>query len=262
MFLIFIYFVLTDMASECCLSLTKYFLFLFNLTFFFLGSLLLSMGLWILLSENANLIPPPPYLSVALFSYLLIVSGSVTMSLGFLGCLGSLKTVKCLLATYFILLTVLLAAQIVGAVLFYTQKTELAGSLKDHTLQIIYSVKRNDSSLKSFECTLDYIQKETKCCGWDGKEDWGDSIPCSCYDKGNATYEIKDQKCSTNCTFSNYTYGIYSQGCSENIKKWLDENLLIILVIILAISVVEICGMILSMCQYKEGSVDYNTVLH
>lgn len=44
-------------------------------------------------------VPSPPYISISLFSYLLIVSGSVTMSLGFLGCLGSLKTVKCLLAT-------------------------------------------------------------------------------------------------------------------------------------------------------------------
>lgn len=44
-------------------------------------------------------VPSPPYISISLFSYLLIVSGSVTMSLGFFGCLGSLKTVKCLLAT-------------------------------------------------------------------------------------------------------------------------------------------------------------------
>uniref|UniRef100_A0A671NL04 CD37 molecule n=1 Tax=Sinocyclocheilus anshuiensis TaxID=1608454 RepID=A0A671NL04_9TELE len=189
------------MASECCLSLTKYFLFLFNLIFF--------------------VMPSPPYISISLFSYLLIVSGSVTMSLGFLGCLGSLKTVKCLLATYFILLTVLLAAQIVGSAV-------------------------PPSYLKQ-DITSTITSPQAKCCGWDGKEDWGDSIPCSCYDKGNATvnatYEIKDQKCFkcfSNGTLSNYTCGIYNQGCSENIKEWLDENLLIIFVIILAISVVEV----------------------
>uniref|UniRef100_A0A673MNZ8 Tetraspanin n=1 Tax=Sinocyclocheilus rhinocerous TaxID=307959 RepID=A0A673MNZ8_9TELE len=204
------------MASECCLSLTKYFLFLFNLIFF--------------------VMPSPPYISISLFSYLLIVSGSVTMSLGFLGCLGSLKTVKCLLATYFILLTVLLAAQIVGGVLFYTQKTEVTQQTLIVTLE----------SLKQ-DITSTITSPQAKCCGWDGKEDWGDSIPCSCYDKGNATvnatYEIKDQKCFkcfSNGTLSNYTCGIYNQGCSENIKEWLDENLLIIFVIILSISVVEV----------------------
>uniref|UniRef100_A0A672RZE9 Tetraspanin n=1 Tax=Sinocyclocheilus grahami TaxID=75366 RepID=A0A672RZE9_SINGR len=195
-----------------------------------LGSLLLSMGLWILLSENRIFIPSPPYISISLFSYFLIISGSVTMSLGFLGCLGSLKTVKCLLATYFILLTVLLAAQIVGC----AYKLTLTGTLR---------------SLKQ-DITSTIISPQAKCCGWHGTEDWEDSIPCSCYNIGNATVNL--------CLFSLSL----SKGCSENIKEWLDENLLIILVVILAISVVEICGMILSMCLYKEGSVDYNTILH
>ncbi|XP_073685080.1 leukocyte antigen CD37 [Garra rufa] len=238
------------MATECCLSLTKYFLFLFNLTFFLLGSLLLSMGLWILLSESKffSKFPPPPYISVSLFSYMLIVSGSLTMALGFLGCLGSLKTVKCLLGTYFILLSVLLAAQIVGGVLFYTQKTELAGSLKEHTIQLIQSFGKNDSSFQSFEETLDYIQQENKCCGWEGEHNWKGSKPCSCYNTSNATvnatYEIQYPKsscpkCYPNGINSSHTCEIYTQGCSKTIIKWLDENLLIIFVVILAISVVE-----------------------
>lgn len=256
------------MASECCLSLTKYFLFLFNLIFFLLGSLLLSMGLWILLSEDEMFkifkVPPPPYISIHLLSYLLIISGSVTMSLGFLGCLGSLKTVKCLLATYFILLTILLAAQIVGAVLFYTQKTELAASLQDQTVKLIKSFGQNNSNFKTFETTLLDIQKKAKCCGWNGKHDWGESIPCSCYVNAtvNATYEIKDPKCFTCSSNSSCSDGIYYEGCGEKIKTWLDENLLLILVFILAICVVEICGMILSMCLYKEGSVEYNTIFY
>ncbi|XP_050981041.1 LOW QUALITY PROTEIN: leukocyte antigen CD37 [Labeo rohita] len=249
------------MASECCLSLTKYFLFLFNLIFFLLGSLLLSMGLWILLSEDTIFMPSPPYISIHLFSYILIVSGSVTMSLGFLGCLGSLKTVKCLLGTYFILLTVLLAAQIVGGVLLYTQKTEWTGSLENHLMK---SFGHNDSSLQNLKKTLDYIQEEAKCCGWEGKTDWKDSIPCSCYDKGNATAnEIQKSNFSCPvCPSSNQTCVTHEQGCSEIIKAWLENNIFIIFVVILAISLTEICGMILSMCLYREGSVNYNTVLY
>uniref|UniRef100_A0A671PUW8 CD37 molecule n=1 Tax=Sinocyclocheilus anshuiensis TaxID=1608454 RepID=A0A671PUW8_9TELE len=152
-----------------------------------------------------SMLPSPPYISISLFSYFLIISGSVTMSLGFLGCLGSLKTVKCLLATYFILLTVLLAAQIVVPPSLLT----LTGTLR---------------------------------------KDWEESIPCSCYNIGNATvnatYEIQDpNKCNTcfpDDILSNHTCGVYKQGCSENIKEWLDENLLMILVVILAISVVEV----------------------
>lgn len=253
------------MASECCLSFTKYFLFLFNLIFFLLGSLLLSLGLWIKFSETSILVQESlSYISISLFSYLLIVSGSVTMALGFLGCLGSLKTFKCLLTIYFILLTVLLAAQIVGAVLFYTQKTELVGSLKE----IIKSFEKNDSSLQGFKQTLELIQKEAKCCGWDGKTDWEGSIPCSCLYNAtvNVTCETQAPKCHTfvsDVFILNHTScRIYEKGCSSHIKKWLEENLLLILVVILAISLVEICGMILSMFLYKQGSVDYNIVFN
>ncbi|XP_051959025.1 leukocyte antigen CD37 [Xyrauchen texanus] len=260
------------MASECCLSLTKYFLFLFNLIFFLLGSLLLSLGLWIQFSETSFFIPSPPYISSSLYSCLLIISGSVTMTLGFMGCLGSLKTAKCLLAIYFILLTVLLAAQIVGGVLLYTQKTELDGSLRQHTLDLIQSFGKNDSSLQGFEKTLEYIQWETKCCGWDGKENWEQRglIPCSCYYTVNATVNVTYENqaleacspCPANVSFSNHTCSIHKKGCSDGIKKWLDENLIFILVAILAIAVVEICGMALSMCLYKETAVDYNTIFH
>ncbi|KAG1954879.1 CD82 antigen [Pimephales promelas] len=240
------------MASECCLSLTKYFLFLFNLIFFLLGSLLLSLGLWITFSETSIFTSHLPYLSMSLFSYLLIASGSATMALGFLGCLGSLKTVKCLLATYFILLSVLLTAQIMGGVLVYTQKTEFGSLLKDRTLELIKSLTRNDSreySLEAFNQTLHYIQKEIKCCGWDGEGDWGNYIPCSCVYTVNATVNATDetqattlcQKCSTNVTISNHTScRIHKKGCGDDIIKWLEANLLLILVVILAISLVEV----------------------
>ncbi|XDV44367.1 hypothetical protein PO909_012660 [Leuciscus waleckii] len=252
------------MASEFCLSLTKYFLFLFNLVFFLLGSLLLSLGLWVKFT-GASIFIPSPYMSTSLFSYLLIISGSVTIGLGFIGCLGSLKTVRCLLAIYFILLTVLLAAQIVGGVLFYTQKAEMLGSLGVHTLKLIESFGRNESNLQDFK---DNLQVEKKCCGWMGKGDWGTVIPCSCFDTGNATvnstYSEPSQLCHPclpEVSISNHTCRIYKQGCKNHITKWLDENLLLILGVILAISLVEICGMFLSMSLYKQDSVDYNIVL-
>ncbi|XP_043109020.1 leukocyte antigen CD37 [Puntigrus tetrazona] len=254
------------MASECCLSLTKYFLFLFNLTFCLLGSLILSVGLWTLLSENIMSFMPS-YTSISLFSYLLIISGSVTTLLGFFGCLGSLKAVKCLLATYFILLTVLLAAQIVGGVLFYTQNTQFIDSLKEYTIELMKSSGGNDTSYKSFETTIDEIQQKAKCCGWNGIQDWGESIPCSCFNVTVNATQHNCFKCFSNGTYSNVTSEsnltcpIY-QGCGGSIENWLDKNLSLICKVILTISVVEICGMILSMCLYKEGSVDYNTILH
>lgn len=250
------------MASEFCLSFTKYFLFLFNLMFFIFGSLVLALGLWVQFSNENDFMAIIPYISSSLFSNLLIISGSVTLSLGFLGCLGSLRTFKCLLATYFILLTVLFAAQIVGGVLLYTQTTELENKLKEQTFSLIKSFEKNDSSLRKFEKTLEYIQETGECCGWGGKYDWN-HVPCSCYYIENATdaiHKIEDQcpQCK-NSSISNYNCSTYDKGCSKKIQDWLNNNLLFILVVILATAAVEICGMILSMYLYKENSVDYST---
>uniref|UniRef100_A0A287CXM2 CD37 molecule n=1 Tax=Ictidomys tridecemlineatus TaxID=43179 RepID=A0A287CXM2_ICTTR len=38
-------------AQESCLSLIKYFLFVFNLFFFVLGSLIFCFGIWILIDK-------------------------------------------------------------------------------------------------------------------------------------------------------------------------------------------------------------------
>ncbi|XP_062859821.1 leukocyte antigen CD37 isoform X2 [Trichomycterus rosablanca] len=246
------------MASECCISITKYFLFLFNLIFFFLGSALLSLGLWIIFSESIFLIPAPRFLSLSLFSYLLIISGAVTMFLGFFGSLGALKEFKCMLGVYFLLLTLILAAQIIGGVLLYTQRSTFQGSLEHHVVELIKSVGKNDSSLQDFKQTLEFLQHEAECCGWKGISDW-EIAPCSCYYSENITANATAQS-SEICTCPNIDEcKAYQQGCQGIIKKWLDEHILIILAVLAAIAVVEICGLILSMCLYRRVAEDYST---
>ncbi|MCJ8738561.1 hypothetical protein PDJAM_G00037120 [Pangasius djambal] len=246
------------MASECCLSVTKYFLFLFNLICFLLGLSLLGMGLWIIFSESSFLIPDPPYLSKSLFTVLLFISGSVTMLLGFFGSLGALKEIRCMLAVYFILLTVLLAAQIIGTVLFFTQRSAFENSLEGHVIDIIKSFGKNDSSLQYFQTSLEFVQREAQCCGWNGKNDW-DNPPCSCLYINTTVNALFQSSNICPCPLpSNYTCEVYEQNCSKIIKDWLDGHLMIIFGVVLALALVEICGTILSMCLYNWVSVDYS----
>ncbi|XP_064180577.1 leukocyte antigen CD37 isoform X6 [Anguilla rostrata] len=238
------------MVSQGCLSLIKYFLFLFNLFFFTLGLLLLSLGLWIVFDEVSFFMPAPSSLSLSVLSYFLAIGGTVTMAVGFFGCVGALKEVRCMLGMYFFLLTVLLAAQIVGGVIFFTQKTAFENKVKEHVLQIITSIRKNNSSLNHFEKTLEYIQREVNCCGWNGPMDWGDDmVPCSCYQLPNSTvFEHINQGmnngsqklCPCHSTVpQNNTCNIYNQGCREGIKEWLEENVVIILGVLFAVVLVE-----------------------
>ncbi|XP_045065682.1 leukocyte antigen CD37 isoform X2 [Coregonus clupeaformis] len=234
------------MASQGCLGLIKYFLFLFNLLFSCLGALLLSLGIWIVLAETSFFMPAPPYMSFSVFSYFLVIGGSATMSLGFIGCLGALKEVKCMLGMYFILLTILLAAQIVGAVLLFTQRTSFESKVEEHVLHLIASFGKNDSNYQNFEKTLDYVQQEIHCCGWIGPNNWVEA-PCSCYHPINNTQNasISSEMCDCNAilSLSNYTMcDIYQTGCRENIREWLDENMLITFGVLLAVMTVEVRG--------------------
>ncbi|XP_076855352.1 leukocyte antigen CD37 isoform X2 [Brachyhypopomus gauderio] len=252
------------MANECCLSITKYFLFLFNIIFLFLGSALLSLGLWIKFSETNFLLPDPRYISLSLFAHILIIVGSVTVLLGFLGCLGALKGVKCMLGIYVFLLVLLLIAQIVGAVLLFTQWSAFKGSLDDHVVKLIQSFGKNESSLQDFERTFQIIQHEVQCCGWHGSHDWVMvEVHCSCYYHVNATTNYTNHTASSDpCACGmhpqlNSACGIFNKGCEGIITDWLDEHFLIILGVVLAIAVVEMCGMILSMFLYKQRSMNY-----
>ncbi|KAL7869234.1 hypothetical protein AOLI_G00132220 [Acnodon oligacanthus] len=253
------------MASELCLSLTKYFLFVFNLVFFFLGSALLSLGLWIMFSETSVLIPALRFISMSLFSYLLIISGVVTISLGFFGSLGALKEVKCMLAIYFILLTVLLVAQIMGGVLLMTQRSIFEKSLESHVQKLIKDFGKNDSDLRDFERTLVDLQREAKCCGWSGPEDWPMGFHCSCYSPNNFTANVTGQSdiyTSDIYTCFNTTLRLNEKGCKEYVEEWLSAHILIILMVIFVLAVVEISGSILSMRLYRQASVDYTSTLY
>ncbi|XP_031416917.1 leukocyte antigen CD37 [Clupea harengus] len=247
------------MVSECCLSVTKYFVFLFNLIFFFLGSLMLSLGVWITCAESSFFMDPPTFMSMSLLSYFLLIGGIITMTLGFLGCLGAIQDAKCLLGLYFILLTILLAAQSVGMVFFITQRSLFESSLTIHISTAIDLYGRNESHLLHFEKTLDYIQQEGGCCGWEYPSDW-ERAPCSCY-YYNSTSQPLNSTTSPTCECEGESppldttkCAMYQQGCKRQLESWMDDHMLIIMVVLFALIGVEICGMILSMYLYKSYS--------
>ncbi|XP_046710793.1 leukocyte antigen CD37 isoform X2 [Silurus meridionalis] len=222
----------------------------------FLGLSLLGLGIWIICSDFP--IPIPSYLPLSHLSYLLVISGSVTFLLGFFGSLGALKEVKCMLAIYFILLTMLLAAQTIGTVLLFTQRSVFETFLGNHVTGIM---KQSNSNLLT---SLEFFQHEAKCCGWNGKYDWT-NIPCSCFYKNataNATDNATDNATNNTqiipCPCQNSTCGVYEQNCGKIIIDWVNKNLLIVLGVILALALVEICGIILSMCLYKQESMNFS----
>ncbi|XP_039512538.1 CD82 molecule a [Pimephales promelas] len=249
-----------------CIAATKYFLFFFNLIFFIFGATIMGFGLWIIL-DNQSLIAVLQESSMVLkvVSYILIGVGSFSMILGFLGCLGAIYEIRCLLGLYFTCLLLILLGQVAAAVLIYFQRD----SLRNETGGIVSQVIENYTGQnKTAEQAWDYLQRTMQCCGWLGSEDWDvnhmiknsseNLYSCSCHNDSLQPFNVTD---SGFCLDASNKLPIYKTGCMEKVGSWLFTNYGIILGICLGVAVIELLGMILSMGLCKTvHQEDYTKV--
>ncbi|XP_044126296.1 CD82 antigen [Bufo gargarizans] len=249
------------MASGGCMKVIKYFLFIFNLLFFILGAVILGFGIWILVDKTSFIaILHTSSSSLKTGAYILIAVGGVTIIMGFLGCIGAVNEVRCLLGLYLTFLLLILIAQITAGVLIYVYrdslKTEMSGII--HELIVVYNP--GDSANVSAEATWDYIQDSLHCCGWLNYQNWTenpivknstDLYPCSCVTNAPQSEGF------CNSTVSN----LYPDGCVQKVESWLQDNLAIILGVCVGVGVIELIGLVLSICLCRNiQNEDYTKV--
>ncbi|KAK1335705.1 hypothetical protein QTO34_003498 [Cnephaeus nilssonii] len=269
--------------GSACVKVTKYFLFLFNLLFFILGGVILGFGVWILADRSSFisvLQASSPSLNVG--AYIFIGVGAVTMLMGFLGCVGAVNEVRCLLGMYFVFLLLILIAQVAAGVLFYFNMDKVKQEMGSIVTKLIRDYK--DGQEDSLQQGWDYVQAQGKCCGWVSFYNWTENAelmnrtavtyPCSCEKKGkDESPLVKKGFCEAsdvNGTLGgNETQGgnspeqwpVYQEGCMEKVQSWLQDNLGTILGVCVGVAVIELLGMLLSICLCRNvHSEDYSKV--
>ncbi|XP_062868660.1 CD82 molecule a [Trichomycterus rosablanca] len=248
-----------------CITATKYFLFLFNILFFIFGGLIMGFGLWMLLdSQSFITVLQDSSTTLKVSAYILIGVGSFTMLLGFLGCLGAIYEIRCLLGLYFTCLLLILLTQVAAAVLIYFQRE----ALRLETSKIMTElVKGYSGKNTTTEKAWDYIQGTMKCCGWNSSENWDKNAvivnssltlyPCSCRNTSGGN-TIDGGFCAVE---PSVVLPIYETGCMSAVETWLFTNYGVILGICLGVSVIELLAMILSMGLCKSvHQEDYTKV--
>uniref|UniRef100_A0A8D2DGA7 Tetraspanin n=1 Tax=Sciurus vulgaris TaxID=55149 RepID=A0A8D2DGA7_SCIVU len=262
-------------AQKSCLSLIKYFLFVFNLFFFVLGSLIFCFGIWILIDKTSFVsFVGLSFVTLQIWSKILAISGILTMGLALLGCVGALKELRCLLGLYFGMLLLLFATQITLGILISTQRLRLERRVQDIVLEAIQNY-RADPEETAAEESWDYVQFQLRCCGWHSPQDWfpvlilrGNGseehrVPCSCYNSSAATNDssVFDKiifpqlgrfgprarpRHSMDICVVPANGHIYREGCAQSLQKWLHNNLISIVGICLGVGLLELGFMTLS----------------
>ncbi|KAJ8775441.1 hypothetical protein J1605_016291 [Eschrichtius robustus] len=255
-------------AQDSCLSLIKYLLFVFNLFFFVLGSLIFCFGIWILIDKTSFVsFVGLSFMPLQIWSKALAISGILTMGLALLGCVGALKEFRCLLGLYFGTLLLLFATQITLGILISTQKVQLERKVEDVVLKTIQTYRAHPEETAAEE-SWDYVQFQLRCCGWNSPQDWfripslrsnesrGHRVPCSCYNSSATNDSAIFDKISFPqfsrlgplarprhnadiCLVPANSY-IYREGCARSLQKWLHNNFISIVGICLGVGLLEV----------------------
>ncbi|XP_037548382.1 CD82 antigen [Nematolebias whitei] len=244
---------------------SKYFLFLFNVIFFLFGTVLTGFGLWLLLDNQSFIVVLNNSTHVKVACYILIAVGAFSMLLGFIGCLGAIYEIRCLLGLYFTCLLLILLAQIAAGLLIYFQKSALNDGMYDIVSLVLDNYPGNSSST---EQAWDFIQRNMHCCGWHSPQDWSNNsiiinsgkllFPCSCQNTSLASRNVSD---SGFCEALTSDWPVYDVGCAASVKNWLLTNIGVVLGICIGVAFIELLGMILSVCLCRNiQTEDYTQV--
>ncbi|XP_037086800.1 CD151 antigen-like [Pollicipes pollicipes] len=199
------------------------------------GITVLVVGVWTVVdkSEFEKLLGTDLYVSSA---YILIATGAIVSLVAFLGCLGAVKEIRCMLLTYFIILLVLFVVLLVGGILGYVFNERV-----EDTITTKMTAELDEYSTKQgIKDAWDAAQSQMKCCGVDRPEDWKGRVtplPASCCPKGTAEP----------CTEAN----AFQIGCKGRIKEFVTAHATVIGGVGVGIACVMLLGMIFAIALFK-----------
>ncbi|CAK9298951.1 unnamed protein product [Gordionus sp. m RMFG-2023] len=249
---------------------SKILLIIFNVVFWIAGAGMLALGIYIVVAKEKqvyldllDLTSNDPLLKYG--AYLLIGSGCFIILVGFLGCCGAVQENKCMLGMYFLLLLVILAAQITIGVLAAVYRSEIKAKVNTKMRENIARLYGADDGKNTLSKSMDYLHVLATCCGIYGPGDfkntpWAAANPswkhpqtcCVMQKRDIDDFVIADiPKCRAQ------TPGYYySKGCWESIKSWVNNQSIILISVGLGIAFLEIFGMILSICLCRNVNYD------
>lgn len=222
----------------------KYSMFIFNFLFWVCGCLILGFSIWIRVTGAQQGLDSSMFAGVNL----LIAVGAIIMILGFLGCCGAVKESRCMLMLFFIGLLLILILQLTGGILGAVYKSQMETVLNLTLSLNVDALQSTTGEYKEYQQDFQEFEQENKCCGLlNGPTDWGKN-----FNKPSSTAcQCEAEKSSDLCIKYQDKY-IYKKPCGDVIKKYVKDNLAIIIGIAFGLAVIEVIGLVFSMTLYCQ----------
>jgi len=244
--------------------------------FFLAGAGLLGIGLWMKLDPMivnylhvVNINASDPLIDYAALVF--IVVGAAAFVIALIGCCGAIRNSQGLLFVYIALLCVLIAGELVGAVLALIYRGEVEKTL----LESMEAQVKNDyhpGEEGPFDA-WNYLQVKLECCGANNYTDFKNSywwnntrtikngtqeyVPMQCCKLSGGDYQSPQvgnfKKCQEDAR-DHYedSDNLYTDGCYENLQSWFQQHSLIFMIIGFAVAGVQILGIICA-CSLRRN---------
>ncbi|XP_030757435.1 CD151 antigen-like [Sitophilus oryzae] len=224
-----------------CGNFMKYSLFIVNLIIFIGGIIVTALGLWILVDKSFA----SELLGTNLYSgsiYVLVITGLLVIFISLLGCLGSVKEVRCMLVIYFIALFLIFVTMLIGGILGYVFKEKVEKTIRLGMDRSLNDYGRNKAVTQAWDET----QSKLMCCGVYEYRDWRDRIPDSCCKTTSSGIPINCQQIEIKNEFT-----IHTRGCLSVTTEFVKTHAIIIGTSGIVVSCFLVLGMIFSCALFK-----------
>lgn len=267
------------MPLDCGATFAKYLLCLFNFAFFWAGTAVLAVGIWLAVDQTSllvllkftqtenvlNLLEP---LVMRQAAYLLIAAGAFVFIVSFLGYCGAVKESRVLLALYGTFVLVIVALEITAGSLAASYHPEAEKEIKSVLTQSLREHYRTSQQSNAFSVSWNLLQGKLQCCGvssfedfkgasqWRANKSSSQLIPVSCCklvgDFINFQPESKD------CiNWPNPSNSHMDRGCYQAMVDYLSENLEMVVGIGVGLGVAQLLGVIFAFCLCHAIANDY-----
>ncbi|XP_013777868.1 CD151 antigen-like [Limulus polyphemus] len=231
---------------EGCRKLIKYAMLMANLMILVGGIIVFAIGVWTLADKAfmESLLGSNLYVSSAA---ILIASGVIVIIVAFLGCMGAVKEIKCMLLTYFIILFMIFIMMLVGGILGYVFRNEVDDHMHREMLTTVRQYMNNTPITEAW----DLVHKKFECCGM--KQEGSSRQPYRIWVDVNPNFKVTGPQVPSSCCKSETVIPLcqkiptketaWMKGCYDELKEFVKRHAIIVGGIGVGIACILIVGM-------------------